>query len=117
MNIVDFAMIFLSEDSVTFRRRILFSISLPILLFFTSYYYSVERKVFAFSKWEVNHFLNVFTIFNQLYNCYCLLLPSPNVSQAFQFRPSKKFLVAYAYAISSKTQKLSVQPNTEIKLF
>jgi hypothetical protein len=39
-----------------------------------------------------------------------LLLPSPNVSQAFQFRPCKNFLVAYAYAISSKTQKLSVQP-------
>jgi hypothetical protein len=73
-------------------------------------FYRVEQKVFAFFKWKFNHFLNKFTIFNQLYNFHCFLLPSPNVSQAFQFRPCKNFLVAYA--ISSKMQKLSVQPNT-----
>jgi hypothetical protein len=39
-------------------------------------------------------FLNIFTIFNQLHNFHCLLLPSPNVSRAFQFRSCKKnFLV------------------------
>jgi hypothetical protein len=64
----------------------------------------VERKVFAFSKWKVSHFLNIFTIFNQLYNFHCLLLPSPNVSRAFQFRSCKKTSWS-AYAISSKTQK------------
>jgi hypothetical protein len=73
-------------------------------------YYWVEWKVFAFFKWKINNFLNIFTIFNQLYNFHCFLLPSPNVSQAFQFRPCKN-LVAYTYAISSKTQKLSIQPN------
>jgi hypothetical protein len=64
-----------------------------------SRFYWVERKVLAFFKWKAHHFLNIFTIFNKLYYFHCLLLPSPNVSQAFQFRPCKIFLVAYAYAI------------------
>jgi hypothetical protein len=56
--------------------------------------YWVERKVFAFFKWKVNHFFKyIYTIFNQLYNLHCLLLPSPYVSQAFQFRACKNFLV------------------------
>jgi hypothetical protein len=38
-------------------------------------------------------FLNMFTIFDQLYDFHCLLLPSPNVSQAFQFRPCKNSMV------------------------
>jgi hypothetical protein len=60
---------------------------------YTVYIYWVEQKVFAFFKWKVNLFFNIFTIFNQLYNFHCLLLPSPNVLQAFQFRPCKNFLV------------------------
>jgi hypothetical protein len=53
-----------------------------------------------------------FAIFNQLHNFHCLLLPSPNVSRAFRFRSCKK-KSWFAYAISSKTQKLSVKPNTK----
>jgi hypothetical protein len=71
----------------------------------------LNGKFLRFSNEKSIIFLNIFTKFNQLYNFHCLLLPSPNVSQAFQFRPCKNFLVAYAYTISSKTQKLSVQPS------
>jgi hypothetical protein len=72
----------------------------------------LNGKFCVFQMKSQSFFLNIFTIFNQLYNFHCLLLPSPNVSQAFQLRTCKNLLVAYAYAISSKTQKLSVQPNT-----
>jgi hypothetical protein len=58
-------------------------------------------------------FLNIFTIFNQIYNFHCLLLPSPNVSQ--QFKSGLVKTPWFAYAISSKMQKLSVQPNTSNK--
>jgi hypothetical protein len=54
-------------------------------------------------------FSNIFTIFNQLYNFHCLqnlCNGKTNIKMA-QTNDS----IAYAYAISSKTQKLSVRPN------
>jgi hypothetical protein len=57
-------------------------------------YIGLNGKFLHFSNEKsVIFFLNIFTIFNQLYNFHCLLLPSPNVSQAFQFRPCKNLLV------------------------
>jgi hypothetical protein len=53
----------------------------------------LNGKFLRFSNEKSIIFLNVFTIFNQLYNFHCLLLPSPNMSQGFQFRPCKNFLV------------------------
>jgi hypothetical protein len=53
----------------------------------------LNGKFLHFSNEKSIFFLNIFTIFNQLYYFLCLLLPSPNVSQAFQFRPCKNFLV------------------------
>jgi hypothetical protein len=76
----------------------------------------LNGKFLRFSNEKSIFFKYIYNI-NQLYNFHCLLLPSPNVSQAFQFRPYKNFLVAYAYAFSSKTQKLSVQPNININLW
>jgi hypothetical protein len=70
----------------------------------------LNGKFLRFSNEKSIIFLNIFTIFNQLYNFHCLLWPSPNASQAFQFRSCKK-TSWFAYAISSKTQKLSVQPH------
>jgi hypothetical protein len=55
-------------------------------------------------------FLNIFTIFNQLYNLHCLhnlCNGKTNIKMALT-----NDSIAYAYAISSKTQKLSVQPNS-----
>jgi hypothetical protein len=52
----------------------------------------------------------MFTIFNQLYNFHCLhnlCNGKTNIKMAYT-----NDSVAYAYAISSKTQELSVQPNT-----
>jgi hypothetical protein len=46
----------------------------------------------VFQMKSQSFFLDIFTIFNQLYNFHCLLLPSPNVSRAFQFRSCKKLL-------------------------
>jgi hypothetical protein len=54
-------------------------------------------------------FLNIFTIFNQLCNLHCLhnlCNGKTNIKMAYT-----NDSIAYAYAISSKTQKLSVQPN------
>jgi hypothetical protein len=83
-----------------------------ILTFPSVCFYWVEWKVFAFFKWKVDHFLQniftVFTIFNQLYNFHCLLLPSPSVSQAFQFRPCKNFLVCLRHLFeNAKTFRLT----------
>jgi hypothetical protein len=54
-------------------------------------------------------FKNIFTIFDQLYNfhyLYNLCNGKTNIKNA-----ETNDSIAYAYAISSKTQKLSVQPN------
>jgi hypothetical protein len=59
---------------------------LPQLLGWTESFCVFQMKSQSF-------FFNIFTIFNQLYSFHCLLLRSPNVSQAFQFRPCEKFLV------------------------
>jgi hypothetical protein len=40
----------------------------------------LNEKFLRFSNDKSITFLNIFTIFNQLYNFHCLLLPSPNVS-------------------------------------
>jgi hypothetical protein len=73
-------------------------------------YIGLNGKFLCFSNEKSIIFLNIFTIFNQLHNLHCLLLPSPNMSRAFQFRSCKK-TSWFAYAISSKMQKLSFQPN------
>jgi hypothetical protein len=64
------------------------------------FYYTIVKwtiglngKFLHFSNEKSIIFLNIFTIFNQLYNFHYLLLPSPNVSQAFQFQPCKNFLI------------------------
>jgi hypothetical protein len=54
-------------------------------------------------------FLNIFTIFNQLYNFHCLLLASPNVSRAFQFRPCENFLVCLCHIFENAKTFLSTQ--------
>jgi hypothetical protein len=55
-------------------------------------------------------FLNIFTIFNQLHNFHCLhnLCNGKTKTKMAQTNDN----IAYANAISSKTQKFSVQPNT-----
>jgi hypothetical protein len=57
----------------------------------------LNGKFLRFSNEKSTIFLNIFTIFNQLYNFHCLLLPSPNVSQAFQFRSCKNFLFCLSH--------------------
>jgi hypothetical protein len=56
-------------------------------------YVGLNGKFLRFSNEKSIFFLNIFTIFNELKNFHCLLLPSPNVSQAFQFCPCKNSLV------------------------
>jgi hypothetical protein len=57
-------------------------------------YTGLNRKFLRFSNEKsIIFFKYIYTIFNQLYNFHCLLLPSPNVSQAFQFRSCKNFMV------------------------
>jgi hypothetical protein len=54
-------------------------------------------------------FFNIFIILNQLYNFHCLLLPSPNMSQAFQFRPCKNFLVCLRHLFENAKTFRSTQ--------
>jgi hypothetical protein len=67
--------------------------SRPQAPFPSTFSIGLNGKFLRFSNEKSIIFLNTFTIFNQLYNFHCLLLPSPNVSQAFQFRPCKNFLL------------------------
>jgi hypothetical protein len=98
--------IILGED----YKLISFCLGSLIVLYTTIWSIGLNGKFLRFSNEKSINFLNIFTIFNQLYNLNCLLLPSPNVSRAFQFQSCKK-TSWFAYTISSKTQKLSVPPN------
>jgi hypothetical protein len=70
----------------------------------------LNRKFLRFSNEKsIISFFNIFTIFNQLYNFHCLhnlCNGKTNIKMA-----GTNDSIAYAYAIYSKTQKLSVQPN------
>jgi hypothetical protein len=72
----------------------------------------------VFQMKSQSFFSNIFTIFNQLYNFHCLLLPSPNVSQAFQFRPCKNFLVCLRHLFeNAKTSRSTHMYQKKISVF
>jgi hypothetical protein len=69
----------------------------------------MNGKFLCFSNEKSIIFLNIFTIFNQLYNFHCLhnlCNGNANIKMAYT-----NDSIAYAYAISLKTQKISVQPD------
>jgi hypothetical protein len=71
-------------------------------------YIGLNGKFLRFSNEKLVIFLNIFTIFNQLYNFYCLLLPS-SVSQTFQFRPCKNSLVCLRHIFENAKTFRSTQ--------
>jgi hypothetical protein len=72
--------------------------------------YWVERKVFEFFKWKVNHFFKIYLQYLINYiiftACYYRLPKCHKLLNSGLVKTSW-----FAYVIASKTQKLSVQPN------
>jgi hypothetical protein len=75
--------------------------------------YWVEKKVFAFFKWKVNLFLNIFTIFNQLYNFHCVQ-NFCNGKTNINGLNKRQYSLCLRHLFEN-AKKLSVQPNLSLR--